>query len=325
MTVRSTLWLVLGAAGLGLLAWRIDVGVVRTAAVQVGWGMALIVGQEIVAHLFNALAWRFAFAPGDARAFPLGELVRLRVAGDAVNYLTPTATLGGEVARAAMLRGGRDPGVRAVSVIVAKSTQTLAQALFVTAGLVLVASEWSSPAALRSPRPWAVVAAVASLGALGLFGFRSRWRSGASRLWQRAFGARVIEFVRRYPERMALSTGMFALGYAWGVFEAYWICRFLGLRVPIVTALAIEVLSITVDGLLFMVPAKIGTQEGGKVAVFAALGLPVALGFAFGVARHVRELVWAGLGVLLCYAAVGRDGMFFRRPALGSTGRPTAL
>jgi len=36
-------------------------------------------------------------------------------------------------------------------------------------------------------------------------------------------------------------------------------------------------------------------------------------------------LVWAGLGVLLCYAAVGRDGMFVRRPALGSTGRPTAL
>ncbi len=324
MTISQKLLLALGTASLGLLAWRIDVVVVRTALLQVGWGMALIVGQEIVAHLFNALAWRFAFAPDDARSFPLGELVRLRVVGDAVNYLTPTATLGGEVARTAMLRDARDTGVRTVSVIIAKSTQTLAQAFFVTAGLVLVASERFSLGAFRSPLPWTIVV-VMSLGVLGLYGFRSRWRTSASWVWQRAFGARVIEFVRHHPERVALSTVLFALGYAWGVFEAYWICRFLGLPVPIVTAVAIEVLSITVDGILFMVPAKIGTQEGGKVAVFAALGLPVTLGFAFGIARHVRELAWAGLGVLLCYASVGRDGIFFRRAALGSTRRPTAL
>jgi glycosyltransferase 2 family protein len=321
MTVGPALLLALGTVGLGLLVWRIDLAVVHAALVQLGWGMALIVGQEIVAHLFNAVAWRFAFMPGDARAVPLGELVRLRIAGDAVNYLTPTATLGGEVARAAMLRAGRDPGVGAVSVIIAKATQTLAQALFITAGLVLVASEWLSFAAVRSAMPWTLVGV--ALAALGLYACRAWWRAGAAWAWQHVFGARVMEFVRGHPERVALSTAMFALGYAWGIFEAYWICRLLGFQVPIVTAVAIEVLSITVDGMLFVVPAKIGTQEGGKVAVFAALGLPLPLGLAFGITRHVRELAWAGLGLLLCYAVGGRDGVFIRRLALGSTGRPT--
>jgi hypothetical protein len=321
MTISRALLLVLGTTCLGLLAWRIDVAVARTALAQLGWGMTLIVGQEIVAHLFNAVAWRFAFAPGDARSFPLLELVRLRVAGDAVNYLTPTATLGGEVARAAMLSAARDPGVRAVSVIIAKATQTLAQAFFISAGLVLVASEWLSLSALRSALPWTI--AVIALGAFTLCGSRSRWWA-ANWLWQRAFGGRVMQFVRDHPKRVALSAVMFALGYAWGVFEAYWICRFLDLQVTIVTAVTIEVLSITIDGILFMVPAKIGTQEGGKVAVFAALGLPVTMGFAFGIARHVRELAWAGLGVLLCYATVGREGSAWR-PARGSTGRPTAV
>jgi hypothetical protein len=88
---------------------------------------------------------------------------------------------------------------------------------------------------------------------------------------------------------------------------------------------AIEVLSITADGILFMIPAKIGTQEGGKVAVFAALGLPVTLGFAFGIARHVRELAWAGLGVLVCCATLRRDGLVGRRAALGRTGSQTAV
>lgn len=322
MTTGQKLLLALGTLGLGILVWRIDLNVVRSTLREVGWGMALVLAQETLAHLLNALGWRFAFAPEDAGSFQLAELVRLRVAGDAINYLTPTATIGGEVARAAMLSDARGTDVRAVSVIVAKLTQTLAQAIFVTAGVALVATEWLSLAPMTSVLPWAVGIGL-PIAILMASRLRPRWVGLAAVGWQRAFGARVVEFVRGHPGRVALSTLMFALGYAWGVFEAYWICRFLRIPVSIVTALAVEVLSITADGILFMVPAKIGTQEGGKVAVFAALGLPAALGFAFGVVRHVRELIWAGLGVLLCYAAVGGDGVSFRRAACGTAGRPT--
>ncbi len=324
MTTGQKVLLGLGTLSLGILLWQIDVNVVRVALLQVGWGLALVLGQEVIAHLLNALGWRFAFAREDAGAFTLGELIRLRVAGDAVNYLTPTATLGGEVARAAMLSDSRTIDVRATSVIVAKSTQTLAQAFFVTAGLALVATQWISLAPTTSALPWALGVGL-SIAILVGFGAWPRWAGLVSVVWRRGFGARAVEFVRGHPGRVTLSTLMFALGYAWGLFEAYWICRFLLIPVPIVTALAIEVLSITVDGILFMVPAKVGTQEGGKVAVFGALGLPATLGFAFGVVRHVRELVWAGLGVLLFYAAVGRDGLALRRAALDSTGRSAAL
>ena len=118
--------------------------------------------------------------------------------------------------------------------------------------------------------------------------------------WRQAFGDRLLAFLRTHPRRVALSTLLFALGYAWGVFEAFWICHFLMMPVPVLIAVAIEVLSVTVDGILFMIPAKIGTQEGGKAAIFAALGLSSSAGFAFGVLRHVRELVWAALGLLIC-------------------------
>jgi len=324
MTTGQKVALALGTLSFSILLWRIDVSAVRSALLQVGWGMALVLGQEVLAHLMNALGWRFAFTREDAGAFTLGELIRLRVAGDAINYLTPTATIGGEVARAAMLSDGCGADVRAVSVIVAKSTQTLAQALFITAGLTLVAADWVGPTPIMSGLSWAIGTGVL-IGMLIVFCGWPRWAGLASVIWQRTFGARVVEFIRGHPGRVALSTLMFVLGYSWGVFEAYWICRFLLIPVPIVIALAIEVLSITVDGILFMVPAKIGVQEGGKVVVFAALGLPMTVGFTFGVVRHVRELTWAGLGVLLCYAAVGRDGLVFWHAALGRTGRLTAL
>jgi glycosyltransferase 2 family protein len=319
MTLRHALLLALGTASLAVLAWRLDLGLVQAALTHVGWGMAFVVAQEIVAHVCNALGWRFAFAPADARSFPLRELIRLRVAGDAVNYLTPTATLGGEVARVAMMGAAREPEAPALSVIVAKATQTLAQAVFVTAGLVRVASRWLP--VVSSGLPGTIT--IALLGALVVYRLGARWCRAAALVWHRVLGPRVLGFVRDRPGRVALSAAMFALAYAWGAVEAYWICRFLGMPVAIRTAVAVEVLSITVDALLFVVPAKIGTQEGGKVAIFAALGLPVESGLAFGIARHVRELAWAVAGIVLCYAAVGRHGVLARRTAGAGVARET--
>lgn len=307
MRISRTILLPLGVLSVVILARYIDVNLVRSALVQVGWGIILVVGQETVAHLLNALGWRFAFTRDEAASFPFSELFRLRVAGDAVNYLTPSATVAGEVARATMLRARHGTTVRAGSVLVAKSAQTLGQVVFVAAGFSLLGTRLvvSGPSASR--RFWLVAGLLIIVAILSC---RATIHHAPGLLapacaWLRAVACRLREFIRDHPARVVLSTLMFALAYAWGAFEAYWICQFLGIPVSVFTAMSIEVLSVAVDGLLFMVPAKIGSQEGGKVAVFAALGLPPSLGFAFGVVRHVRELTWAGLGVLLCWSHRG--------------------
>ena len=64
------------------------------------------------------------------------------------------------------------------------------------------------------------------------------------------------------------------------------------------TALAVETGAVLLDGILFFVPAKVGTQEGGKVVLFAALGLDPARGLTVGIVRRIRELVYAGVGLL---------------------------
>jgi glycosyltransferase 2 family protein len=317
-TTGQTLAVALGALGVLILLWRIDLAAVRAALVHVGWGLPLILGQEIVAHVFNALGWRFAFARDDAPAFSLTELLRLRVAGDAINYLTPTATIGGEVARTAMLSDARGAETKTVAVIIAKSTQTLAEVFFIVAGLGLVVHEWLAPERLPSVLWWSAGGAL--VVGLALTCVLAARKHAIASAWQRTLGSRLVAFLRDHPGRVALSTVMFALGYAWGSVEAYWICRFLLVPVTPLTALALEVLSITVDGILFMIPAKIGTQEGGKVAVFAALGLPASLGFAFGVVRHVRELAWAALGLVLCGSAIRRS-FVASRSATGSERR----
>ena len=306
--------LAVAAVTLVVLLWAMDPAAVGRMVVGVGWGMGLILSQELVAHLLNALGWRLAFTADQAAAFPLLELVRLRIAGDAVNYLTPSANIAGEVTRTVLLNDSHRVEVRAAAVLVAKCVQTLAQILFAATGVLLVfGGHVPFPAVLAGG------AIVAALAASGLGIRRARQRRGAPasgalpRTGLRAVLAGSRDFVARHPGRLVLSTVMFVLAYAWGAFEAYWICHFIGLPVGVGAALTIEALSTAVDSILFMVPAKVGTQEGGKAAVFVALGLPAASGFAFGVVRHVRELIWAGLGLLLRWT---------HQPAPASPARP---
>jgi hypothetical protein len=69
--------------------------------------------------------------------------------------------------------------------------------------------------------------------------------------------------------RLLASLACFLGGWAVGAAEIYVILVWLGGAVDWQTALAVETGSVLIDGILFFVPGKIGTQEGGKVALFA--------------------------------------------------------
>ena len=80
---------------------------------QVGaWGSWRSFRSRYCDHLLNALGWRFASAPKTPRACPSGVLVKGRMAGDGVNYLTPSGTIAGEFVRpglwATRLRRGQE-------------------------------------------------------------------------------------------------------------------------------------------------------------------------------------------------------------------------
>src|SRR5262249_37638429 len=119
------------------------------------------------------------------------------------------------------------------------------------------------------------------------------------------------------PWRAAGSLGCFVAGWAVGAAEIYLILHWVGGAVEWPTALALETGSVLLDGMLFFVPAKVGTQEGGKVVLFAALGLDPARGLTVGVVRRIRELTYAALGLI----ALGWLSMY---PARGGARAPVS-
>jgi glycosyltransferase 2 family protein len=295
-----------------VLLAQLGIGNVLANLRMVGWGIILIIAAEIVPVAFNTLGWRAAFS----RRSPVPSFWRLllaRVAGDAANYLTPTATLGGEFVRVRILQGQRTAPSLVASVMVAKITQTVGLVVFVALGLVFVADD----------TPLLADARLAIFGGLAAF---SVVVAGLLIMQRQGLLAPTLHLVDRWPilrflaplrssieqvdaemtrvhrestGRIVFSSASFALGYAGGIIETYLILWFFGAPTSLELALAIEVLGVALNNLMFFVPLRAGVQEAGKVVVFAMLGLDPAQGLAAGVVYRIRELTWAFIGLAI--------------------------
>src|SRR5216110_3503395 len=303
--VRAAL-LVLGVGLLAVLVATNDPAAILASIVQLSWRLAIVVCfPAVLVMVFDTLGWRFAFLR-EGGAFR--TLLGVRLAGEAFNLATPTAALGGEAVKAWLLRGRVPLDASVPSVIVAKTTITIAQGLFLLLGIALA---WTnSPTA--SPLLYGMLWLLA-IEAVALAGFVVAQTRGML-----AWGGRLVaqlgldhghtdalgriddllaRFYRTAPWRLALSIAFHLVAWLLGSIEAWLVLRFLGSPVSLTTATVIEAFGTAVRFATFLIPASLGALEGGYVVTFAALGLGPATAVAFSLVRRVREAAWVGLGL----------------------------
>jgi len=328
------LFMVAGTALFVWLVYRVGVGTLFSDLSLVGMGFALILGQELLAFLFNTLGWRYAMGRaerGRVRFFPL---LAMRIAGDAVNYLTPSASVGGEFIKVRLLQRTVAAPEAVGSVGLAAINQFLSQIGFIVISVPFFASQAVTPSLMQIAV--GVCGLVVLVGALLFFlgwrrdlfrvireflvrrGWFDRWTRDAD-AW-RTLDRNIFGSFRERPGGNLLSVFFFILGWGMGAVEVYLILYFLKVPVDWRIAVGIEGLSILIDMSFFYVPAKIGTQEGGKYFIFLLLGLDPQSGFALGVVRRLREIAWALFGMLIL-GYYQRGGHAAHGRALGSVDR----
>lgn len=342
MKILERSFLVAGVVLFIGLVYHIGPGVLLRDLLLVGAGFAVIFGQEIFAYMFNTLGWRYAIRPAQRRV-ALGDLFAMRMAGDAVNYITPSASIGGEFVKARLLHR-KIPMTEAVgSVSLAAINQFLSQIVFILISIWFFSAQALTPTIAKLT--WGVGGFIALIcvmlfylgwrrnafqrihGFLVRRGWFHHWTKNGD-AW-RKLDETIFGSFRNYPLDSFLSVFFFTLGWGMGVVEIYLILYYLQVPIGWSTAIAIEGLSIIVDISFFYVPAKIGTQEGGKYFIFLLLGLDPGTGLAVAVIRRLRELAWTFLGLLVFgyYQYVSRqDGGFAfaaaRRPLSPGPGDP---
>jgi uncharacterized protein (TIRG00374 family) len=322
--VLRSLLLLVGFLTLGLIVWHIGPGNIYEAATKLGpVALCVILMPSLVMYGIEAYGWKITLGPA-GQAVSFLRVFAVRTAGEVVNMTTPTAYVGGEPLKAYLLQKSGVPMVEGLaSVVIAKTTMTIAQVLFILLGIAL--GFWILGAQGSSGQ--VVAAGLLSIGllAFGTMAFVFVQRRGLF-TWiletLRKLGIRIgflearedklreldqtiLNFYTRHQAAFYMSTGLYFLGWLAEALEVFVIIYYLGGPADLWSAVSIGALSVFIKGGTFFIPGSLGAQDGGNLLLLQAFGYSDVTGITFALLRRFRELIWIGIG-LLCLAVLGR-------------------
>jgi len=307
MRALKAVFLVLGVALLGVLLYRVGAEpILETIRRLAWWKFVLVCLPYVAVTAADTLGWRFAFAEDRA---PFARLLGARLAGEALNVVTALGSVGGEAAKAWLVRRDVTYEESVPSIIIAKTTITMAQALFLLLGLVVAWVTLPVTSDVLRGMLWLLLVEVLAVGGFvgaqvsGLVGRAGRLLKLAGVISDTAHAEALDRTLRDYYRtrwrRLGLSLGFHVVGWLLNGLEAVVMLWALGVNASVATAVVIEAVGSGVRFATFLVPASLGPFEAANAAVFGALGYGAGAGLAFSLVRRARQAVWIGLGIVV--------------------------
>lgn len=323
---RSGIQLIGILAGLGLLTflvWNVGIAEVAHYLRQVGWLAPLLLLPYLGVALCDAKGWACAIpSMTQAPAVPLWRLSLTRLAGEAINNLTPTGNLGGEPVKAYLLRAhGITADAGLASLIVAKTALTISQIVFILLGLpfFLYRLGW-----IR--RDWWILCPLFALAygfvlllirwqRRGLIGRAVSWLKRLLPRWQtlarweagaRQIDTHLLRFYEGNTRGFLAATFYHFLGWMLGAGEVWFFLFLMGVPIAAVDALIIEAMVQPFTAAALIVPGALGFQEAGGVFLCRLLGLDEGAGLTLMALKRAREAVYNMVG-LAVIARFGRS------------------
>ncbi len=281
-------------------------GYVRLA----GWGLALTVSIEAFARVANTLGWWVTIG-SHGHGLRFIQLFGARIAGEAIDYVTPSAQLGGQFVMAMMVRRNLEMAAGLSTVIIAALCEMIGQIVFIT--LALLTSIRLVPRS--SDFFWAIIGGfILALGLIGGFFFVQRKHpfsyliAAASKLpgidadeYKDAAAEAdqfLLDFYAYHRVQLLISSVCYLFAWSLGPLEIYILLRMLHQPASLEIALLVEAVGLLLERATFLIPAKLVSQEGGKALILALLGYPAGVGFAIGFLRRIKEMIWVLLGLV---------------------------
>jgi putative membrane protein len=290
-------------------------GLALTAALVIWTGTDLVVSAVLATGfagmlgiaLFNALpiaicglAWRALLEPAPRGSAPL--MVWVRFLRSSVSELVP---IGGELlAIRAMTLHGIGTGTAGAITVVDLTLEFLSQLVFTALGLGLLVLDGRDDALALGSMLGLGVAMLTALAFLlvqrsGLFQWLERLphRIAAHAPWARLpelVGLHgEVQAIYRRPRALIAGFLWHCLGWVAGAGEAWLALWLLNAPLGLAEVLILESLAFALRSAAFAVPAAVGVQEGGYVALGVVFGLGPEIGLALSLLKRAREVLLA--------------------------------
>ena len=301
----------------------VHLGVVEVSSLLlgVGWYFGLITVTYAGHQLVRAIAYWKCVTANEHSSY--WDILRIRLSGEAIQFLTFTGPFLAEPAKMWLLRTRGLSAKHSVAATVSEYLiYTLTSAAFGLAGLTYLLSNF------ELSRPVSVAAKV-GLYAMGIFLFAAAYAivfriyligaiiKGVSRLPLIGKHLHLAEkdvrdtedllfvVLRDRPLRFLSILAVEFTAQALLVLELFILLRTTGRPFSVLHPFLIEAASKFVGLAFFFIPGQVGAAEGTYALIFKTVGLPASAGFALAVARRLRSLLVAGAG--WAFAPLGRE------------------
>ena len=291
------------AAGLGLFAVvvsRIGWGVVLQELRAVWIVLPLVVGLSAVRLLLQTQAWKVALREEGVET-SFGELIGIRMASQSMGYLSVLGPAVSEPMKVKLLRN--DWKNSATATVVDSGVYWFSSTLVGIIGCVAAAIVLARGG--HTVTLFAIAVLFVLLGAL-LFREQPLLTTVVEVSGRRAPGwlrkgaeleKQMRTFRERHPRALRLMFRLDLICQGLLILEAALVIFCAKLPVHILTVLGIEAAVRVTKIATGWVPARLGADEGGAVAAFAAFGLSAAAGLLLALARRFRDLLWCVVGL----------------------------
>lgn len=301
------------AIGLILFAWviyKLKPAVILDYLKEVGWNFLYILLISVLWYAAYALAWEI-FLKNLSKRVHFLEIFRIKVIGEAINSLTPLSWGGGDPARVLMMKDHIPVTEGTASVIVDRTLNNLAVALFVLLGVAFTLIKFSLPPALLA----GLLASLAVILAASIFMyFRSHEGlfeffidllkklrikkdfSEKTLTHAREIDAHISHFYKMNRKGFAFAFFLHFFGKCCGVLEIYYAARFIHHPLSMGDSYLLASMTVIVNMIFVFVPGTLGVMEGAFAGIFGLLGLNPAVGTSIQIVRRTRMLFWTAVG-----------------------------
>ena len=288
--------------------FRLAFGTIR----QLGVALPLALMFSGLWHLARTWAWAWCF-PSPRRVSFL-RLARVRLSAEAFSYLTLRG-IAGEPLKVVLLADRVDARQATAAVALERLAYLVGTTVIVGIGsAAAIAGLPLTRIWFRVFRAFAIAAAVVTAAAAFVITGKGEYVDSLLQRIDRALGTamaggriarfviaverQMLELVRGNPVRLLVLLTATLLSYVFMALEAWVILRASGVAITPNGALAVETFSRVASFASAFIPANLGALEASSLAAVAAIGA-VGGGTALALARRLRGLFWAGVGLAI--------------------------
>lgn len=307
------LFLGVGAVLLTLLIRKIGINSILDNITTLGIRFVPIFSISICWYALYSLAW-MQFLSRLSNGISFWELFRIKVAGEAVNTLTPANFLGGDPLRIHLLRKNFATTEGAASVVVDRTLHSTATLLVILFGIIASFIGFKSlPNNIQYGVPIVMFVAIVFMGFIFVHqrkGFFSILMNISKRLRiKKEFSEKtiarfeeldshIIDFYDANHKGFWLALSCHIVGRLLGIVEIYAIGRCVSDQFTLFAALVLCALAPVVNAVFTFVPGALGVMEGAFSGVLYLLHLDPAIGITIQISKRIRAGLWILLGLV---------------------------